>query len=88
MSRYLELVRSGETLEILSRKRPVARVIGIEAGSESATRVERLVEMGVVRPPDRKRLSKAILQLTEVPKAKTKEAGVLKALLRERREGR
>ena len=87
LSRLLRLVRRGETVVILHRGNPVARlepIRGAEPGTQKQ-RIVRLVRTGVVRrgshPPDATVLGRPGRKLPS-------EKGLLKALLRDREEGR
>ena len=85
LSALLDLVRQGETVTIVDRGRPVARLVpavGPDAGDDEA-RLRRLERAGLVRrggggPP-------SALLLSPPPRA---GASVVEALLEERREGR
>lgn len=86
LSRLLELVKSGETVVILHRGRPVARLEPVQAGGETDEgRLAGLVRAGIVRrgaePPDAKALGPSGKRM---PRGK----GLLDALLRDREEGR
>jgi prevent-host-death family protein len=49
LSQYLRLVKRGETIEILERSIPVARLEGIESGSASGSApLEKLLRDGIV----------------------------------------
>lgn len=62
-SHYLRLVKTGETIQILDRDVPVARLERI-SGSPTSTEpvLERLVEAGIVTPPRHKRSAAEILK--------------------------
>ena len=87
LSALIDEVRNGDTVLILDRGRPVARLESAVAGSESDAdgRIARLERQGLVRrgaiPQGKPRLPKRL------PRAKD-GASLLKALLEERREGR
>ncbi len=83
LSRYLDLVRRGETIQVLDRDVPVAEIRSVRqsAGKTHNSRLLDLERKGIVRCGDTKRLRKLIARpLTG------KNAGVLDALLREREE--
>ena len=88
LSKYLEMVRKGETIEILDRKTPVARLTPIEPsmkpskGSRSPW-MEQLIREGRVRPPLAKLPADFFDKLPG-----NKSARVVDALLEERRTGR
>ena len=84
LSRYLDLVRKGETIQVLDRNIPIAQITSISAG-RGKSQEDRLLEMerkGVVRLGN-PRLLKEIIR---VPPPGRK-VGALKALLDEREEG-
>jgi prevent-host-death family protein len=55
LSRYLRLVKQGETIEILERSVPVARIEGIQARAvKSDSHLERLQRDGIVVPAKRR----------------------------------
>ena len=85
LSAYLEKVRAGQTVTVTDRNRPVAQLIPIPQQKSEDEHVARLVAQGIVRlpkgqPPD----MKEFLDRRPV----IENAGVLEALLEERREGR
>jgi prevent-host-death family protein len=84
LSAILDRVRSGETVTITDRGRPVARLVpavGTDAGDDEA-RLQRLERAGLIRRPPQRLDVEAFLAR---PKAKSR-ASVLEALLEERRE--
>lgn len=86
LSALIDQVRHGETILILDRGRPVARLASVLA-EESASpegRVARLERQGIL---DRAKASKAP-QLFDRPRPRPRGAGILEALLDERRSGR
>jgi prevent-host-death family protein len=54
LSRYLRLVKRGETIEILERSVPVARLEGVPGGSRGEGHLERLRRDGITLPPKRR----------------------------------
>jgi prevent-host-death family protein len=86
LSRLLGLVRRGESVVILHRGRPVARLepVGPLGDEREESRIERLVREGVVRrgtqPPDAGALEELAVELPD-------GHGLLAALLEERDEG-
>ena len=87
LSALIDRVQHGETIVITDRGRPVARLVSALAGAaeDPDGRLARLERRGGLRlattPPPRAMIMKKL--------AKTKKpAGVLEALLDERREGR
>ncbi len=88
LSALLDRVKAGETIVITDRGIPVARIVpdlgGVDSDADEA-RLARLERSGVIRrgtgkPP-------VDLILSPLPKL-SEPAGVLEALLEERREGR
>ena len=83
LSEYLRQVKDGIEVVITERGIPVARLVPLAPDEKRATREERLIRSGALRPPSgpRRRLG--------VPKLK-RGAGraVLEALLADRNEGR
>ena len=83
LSALLDLVRSGETVVITERGRPIAHLVPAAAADDDEGRLARLERAGLITrgrggPPSK-------LLLSPPPRA---EASVLEALLEERREGR
>jgi len=87
LSALIDRVKSGVSVLIMDRGRPVARLEPVRSMDESDSdgRLARLVRDGVVRP-GRTRLSRAVL--TEPPPRPSGKASAVAALLAERREGR
>jgi prevent-host-death family protein len=86
LSALVDQVRRGETVLILDRGRPVARLESVLEGEVEPTgRVARLERQGVLRRPLRRRSLK--WRKTLPPQASAHES-VLAALLDERRSGR
>jgi prevent-host-death family protein len=87
LSALIDQVRHGESIVITDRGRPVARLVSAvtDAADDPAGRLARLERRGGLRravaPPPR------ALVLKPLPKTK-KPAGVLDALLEERRDAR
>ena len=84
LSRYLDLVRQGETIQILDRDIPIALITSI-SGSKGFSQQDRLKQMerkGLVRT-GKTALLKSILDAPP-PGKKT---GALRAMLEEREEG-
>lgn len=85
LSAYLQMVRDGQTVIVTDRNKPVAQLSPIIRQESENDRVARLVAQGIVRPPRRPPLDmKEFLARRPV----IRNAGVLAALLEERREGR
>lgn len=86
LSALLDRVRGGETILILDRGLPVAQLGPANAISDDA-RLARLERAGIIRPPKRHR-SVPVDRLASPLAPGERPAGVLEALLEERREGR
>jgi len=87
LSALIDAVRHGETVLILDRNRPVARLESVVTVDErdAEGRLARLERSGLLKH-GRRRLSKSFLS-TRPPKPR-KGACILDALLAERRDGR
>jgi prevent-host-death family protein len=83
LSAYLQKVRAGESVLILDRNTPVARLEGIKADAHDNERLVRLEREGLLRRPKGPIPMKQLR--TAPPRAKQ---SVLEALLEEREEGR
>lgn len=85
LSAYLKKVKAGQTVVVTDRNKPVAQLTPVVRTESDDERIARLVEQGVVTPPRLPPLSleEIIRRRPVVP-----GAGVLEALLEERREGR
>jgi prevent-host-death family protein len=84
LSRYLDVAKHGQDVIITERGRPVARLTALHGADKAGSRRERLARAGVLilgtgrlRP-----------ELRRPPKGPAVGAGVLRALLEERSEGR
>ncbi len=85
LSAYLKKVEAGQTVLVTDRNKPVAQLTPIVRQESENDRVARLVAQGTVRLPRRPPLDmKEFLARRPV----IRNAGVLEALLEERREGR
>lgn len=89
LSRYLEQVRRGETIEVVDRDVPVARVVPAVPGSRKGRQreealIKRLLASGHVKSGPLRGVPEILKRL---PPGPTK-SGVLEALLSERAEGR
>ncbi len=87
LSALVDQVRHGETVLILDRGRPVARLVSVlaEESSSAEGRSARLERKGILR---RASASKSA-DLFDKPRPKAhRDGSILKALLQERREGR
>lgn len=89
LSALLDRVRSGETVLILDRKVPVARLVPVTSDAEpdpdAAGRLARLERAGLVRRGSMRRVAAV---LDEAPPSAAGGGDVLAALLEERRASR
>jgi len=86
LSEYLKVVRAGEEVIVTDRGKPVARIAPISGPEETESRLWMLVRTGQARPPD---VEGGIdLELIAALRPRVPGAGVVDALLEERREGR
>lgn len=84
LSRYLDAAKQGEEIVITDRGRPVAKIVALRGADRADSRRERLARAGLlVLGTGRLRLI-----LRKPPKGCPAGTGVLRALLRERAEGR
>jgi prevent-host-death family protein len=83
LSAYLKKVRAGESILILDRDEPIARIEPVRNEDDPEGHIATLVREGLLKPATKPlplRLLKSIKP--------TRGTGVLQALLDERREGR
>lgn len=87
LSELIDRVKEGESVLIMDRNRPVARLepATSQSASVSEWRIS-LVRRGVIRPASRKLDLKAFLAMPE--SRPTNGGDIVKALLSEREEGR
>lgn len=85
LSAYLKKVQAGQTVIVTDRSKPVARLEPVTRAGSEAERIARLVQQGIVTLPKAPPLS-----IEEIRRRRpvAPGAGVLEALLEERREGR
>jgi antitoxin (DNA-binding transcriptional repressor) of toxin-antitoxin stability system len=83
LSAYLKLVKSGETILVLDRDEPVARIERVDCESHPEGALSRLERAGLVRRATR-RIPLKLLR-AKAPKSK---ASVVEALLQDREQGR
>ncbi len=83
LSAYLRKVRAGQTILILDRNRPVARLERVGGDAPADDRLTRLEQAGLLRRATH-RLS---VERLRAPARRT-EASLLQALLEERRDAR
>ena len=85
LSAYIRKVRAGETVLVMDRNQPVAQLMPVSGQETDDERLASLIAQGIVRPAKGPPLDfKEFLRCRPVVKG----AGVLEALLEERREGR
>jgi prevent-host-death family protein len=86
LSALIDQVRHGETILILDRGRPVARLASVlaEESTYPEGRVARLERQGILHHAK----SPKAPRLFDRPRPRPRGAGVLEALLEERRSGR
>ena len=86
LSALIDQVRHGETILILDRGRPVARLASVLAEESSVPegRVARLERQGIL---NRAQAAKSP-RLFELPRPRPRGEGILEALFEERRTGR
>lgn len=83
LSAYLKKVRAGQTVVVTDRNQPVAQLVPISRSESEDERIAHLVAQGIIRLPKGPRLDmKEFLKRRPV----IENAGVLEALLEERRE--
>ncbi len=85
LSAYLKKVQAGQTVVVTDRNMPVARLEPVNQAGSEAERIAQLVQLGLVSLPKAPPLS-----IEEIRRRRpvVPGAGVLEALLEERREGR
>lgn len=84
LSAYLKKVEAGQTVIVTDRNKPIAQLSRVVAKEGDDERLARLVAQGIVKPPKGPRLDmKEFLRRRPV----IPDAGLLEALLEERREG-
>ncbi|MEZ5333411.1 MAG: type II toxin-antitoxin system prevent-host-death family antitoxin [Thermoanaerobaculia bacterium] len=87
LSALVDRVRHGETILILDRGRPVARLESVLEGEDAGDgRAERLERQGVIRRARKRHPARSVIEQT--PPKPTAGASAVEALLAERREGR
>jgi len=90
LSHYLRLVQAGEQIEIIDRKTPMARIVGIAVQEDHAKAepwVNRVIDLGIVKPPEKDKAGIGFAAKPVIP-TRGESAGVLNALLEERTDGR
>jgi prevent-host-death family protein len=79
---YLKKVRAGETILVLYRNRPVARIEPVTPRDDPGGALAMLAREGIVRP------GSGLVPLDALKTAAVPGRGVLKALIKQRRSGR
>ena len=85
LSEYLEAVRAGEELIVTDHGKPVARIAPISGPDEAESRLRILVRTGQVSPPEVE--GGVDMELIAALRPRVPGAGIVDALLEERREG-
>ncbi len=83
LSAYLKKVRAGQSILILDRDQPIARLDRVESEGRPQDRLSRLERSGLLRRSTRSVPAKALRSAAPRPKR-----SVVRALLEERRKGR
>ena len=82
LSEYLRLVKRGETIEIVERSVPIARIEAIHPAAHSMSeKVARLIREGVISPPSA-RLDKSFFSRPPIPC----KGDIVRTILEERDE--
>lgn len=84
LSALIDQVKAGETVTILDRGTPVARLEPVVSHRAQEGRLQRLSRAGIVRLPDHK----APHGIAHLPPAPASKSSVVAALLEERRTAR
>jgi prevent-host-death family protein len=87
LSGYLKKVRAGQPLLVMDRDQPIARIEPIEPGSAADDRLARLEKAGLIRRGKGK-IDPSTLAGGKPRKRPGRGAGLVEAVLEERREGR
>jgi len=91
LSHYLRLVKGGEEIEIVDRKTPLARIVGIgkpPCNEKGSSWVKEMYDLGIVNLPKETRVPSDFLSIDRIPSSEGGPCGVLQALLEERDKGR
>lgn len=91
LSHYLRLVKGGEEIEVVDRRTPLARIVGIGKlphNEKSAPWVKEMYDLGIVNPPKKTQVSSDFLSIDKIPSSEAGTCGVLEALLEEREKAR
>jgi prevent-host-death family protein len=82
LSAYLKRVQAGETVLVMDRGKPVARLERVESGVDDDARYRRLLAAGLVRPPQKPFDADVVDPLDP-----GRDARIVEALLEEREKG-
>lgn len=86
LSEYMDAVRAGEEVIVTDRGRPVARIAPVRGDEAVEKRIDKLVRTGQLRAPEPEAEINPAALAAMRPRVPT--AGVLDALLEDRRQGR
>ena len=86
LSEYLESVRAGEEVIVTDRGRPVARIAPVKGREETESRLRMLIRTGQARPAERS--GGVDVERIGALRPRAPAAGLVDAVLEERREGR
>jgi prevent-host-death family protein len=86
LSEYLESVRAGEEVIVTDRGRPVARIAPVTGPEETESRLRMLIRTGQARPPQH--AGGVDVERIGALRPRARAAGLVGAVLEERREGR
>ncbi|MGB8932157.1 MAG: type II toxin-antitoxin system prevent-host-death family antitoxin [Anaeromyxobacteraceae bacterium] len=87
LSRYLDKVKAGQPLLVMDRDQPIARLERVEPGGAGDDRLARLERAGLIRR-GKGRIDLSMLAGGKSRKRRAKGAGLVEAVIEERREGR
>jgi len=90
LSYYLRLVKGGEEIEIVDRKTPLARIVGLgkrRYSEKGASWVKEMYDLGIVTLPKKTQVPSSFLSMDQVIPSEGDASGVLEALLEERDKG-
>ena len=87
LSGYLEKVKAGQPLLVMDRDRPIARIERVAPGGADDDRMARLERAGLIRR-GKGRIDLSELAGGDPRRRRAKGAGLVKALIEERRDGR
>jgi antitoxin (DNA-binding transcriptional repressor) of toxin-antitoxin stability system len=85
LSAWLRKVRAGQSIVVMDRDVPIARIERIASGAAGADRLTQLHASGLVRPPDR---ALPVKQLHSLAARASTKPGLLADLLEQRSDDR